>query len=112
MAGAVWATGRIQASAEKNSNAAIQAGQRMLIAMVDQETGLRGYINTDDARFLQPYNEGRRNFDAAITDVNGRIGDATDKRLLGEQVVTARRWQALAETELAGVGAGRRSTIA
>ncbi|GLV54922.1 hypothetical protein KDH_17690 [Dictyobacter sp. S3.2.2.5] len=34
----------------------------LLQAMIDQETGLRGYIATGDASFLQPFNDGQRHF--------------------------------------------------
>jgi diguanylate cyclase (GGDEF)-like protein len=106
MAAAVWGTGRIQASAEENASAAIQAGQQMLIAMIDQETGLRGYINTRDRRFLEPYTNGRRDFDAALTTIGNRGAAAADRQLLREQVAVAREWQALAETELARIDSG------
>jgi hypothetical protein len=48
IAAAVWGVGRSQARADESSTHAISAGQQMLIAMLDQETGLRGYINTHD----------------------------------------------------------------
>jgi CHASE3 domain sensor protein len=37
----------------------------MLIAMLDQETGLRGYVNTHDQRFLEPYRNGRTRLETA-----------------------------------------------
>ena len=37
---------------EKNSDA-------LFSAMIDQETGLRGYITTADPVFLQPFYQGR-----------------------------------------------------
>jgi len=33
--------------------------EELRAAMVDQETGLRGYLLTDDTTFLQPYDDGR-----------------------------------------------------
>lgn len=59
MAVGVWASGRIQQSADDAVTRLVDSGQRMLIAMLDQETGLRGYINTRREAFLQPYERGR-----------------------------------------------------
>src|SRR3954452_22150272 len=79
IAAAVWGVGRIQASADDASTHAISAGQQMLIAMLDQETGLRGYINTRDVRFLDPYRTGRTHLETAIAD-EGRWADNGDDR--------------------------------
>ena len=35
-------------------------------AMIDQETGLRGYVISGNLRFLQPYHSGRNRLDAAL----------------------------------------------
>jgi CHASE3 domain sensor protein len=60
----VWTTGRIQSSAD-DSTRALAAGQAMLTAMLDQETGLRGYINTRSQEFLAPYTRGRADLETA-----------------------------------------------
>jgi CHASE3 domain sensor protein len=65
IAAAVWGVGRIQSSTDDASTHAITAGQQMLIAMLDQETGLRGYVNTHDQRFLEPYRNGRTRLETA-----------------------------------------------
>jgi CHASE3 domain sensor protein len=36
--------------------------QKAMDAMVDQETGVRGYLITGDERFLEPYHRGTRAF--------------------------------------------------
>ena len=47
----------------------MEAGRNALAAMVDQETGLRGYLIVGDKGFLGPYARGQerfaRNFDEA-----------------------------------------------
>jgi len=111
MAVAVWTTGRIQASAERNANSEIQAGERMLIAMLDQETGLRGYLLTRDPSFLQPYRLGRANFDAALAAAGQHPGDAADRGRLARQERIARQWQGLAESEIGRSGAARAVSI-
>lgn len=111
IAAAVWGVGRIQASADDSATRAIDAGQQMLIAMLDQETGLRGYINTHDQAFLDPYRRGRTQFEAAIAGARQYATDGIDERLIGRQVSIARRWQALAEDQVTAVDAGGRPTI-
>jgi diguanylate cyclase (GGDEF)-like protein len=111
IAAAVWGVGRIQSSADDYSTHAITAGQQMLIAMLDQETGLRGYINTRDQRFLEPYRSGRTRLEAAIAAERRYATDSNDRPLIGAQVATARRWQRLAEAEIGKVNTGGRATI-
>ncbi|MBP7335333.1 CHASE3 domain-containing protein [Niveispirillum sp.] len=47
--------------------------RQLTAAKVDQETGLRGYMLTADTSFLEPYNDGLRNFDTSFA----RISDLT-----------------------------------
>lgn len=51
----------------------------MLSSMIDQETGLRGYITTDNPTFLAPYNTGR----AAYLSSFQQFKDATNDREFG-----------------------------
>ena len=112
IAAAVWGVGRIQSSTDDASTRAIAAGDKMLIAMLDQETGLRGYINTHDLRFLEPYRVGRTHLETAIAEEKQNARDENDGGLVGAQVNAARRWQRLAEIEVASVLAGKQARIA
>jgi diguanylate cyclase (GGDEF)-like protein len=109
IAAAVWGVGKVQSSADDSSTHAINAGDRMLIAMLDQETGLRGYINTRDARFLEPYRTGRTHLETAIADEQRYARGRKDKPRIAAQISIARQWQRLAETEIAAVLAGKRA---
>src|SRR5689334_11452482 len=109
---AVWGVGRIQSSADDTSTHAMNAGEQMLIAMLDQETGLRGYINTRDQRFLEPYRGGRSRLETAIADQRRFASEASDEPLIAAEVTAARRWQRLAETEVMAVEAGKQSHTA
>src|SRR5260221_5625050 len=100
MAATVWLTSRIQATADSDSAATLGAGKQMLVAMLDQETGLRGYINTRLPEFLAPYRGGRQSLDAALVVARQHATDNTDTRLIGAQVQAARAWQVLAEQQL------------
>ncbi|MDR7036497.1 methyl-accepting chemotaxis protein [Methylobacterium sp. BE186] len=63
-------------------------------AMVNQETGLRGYLITGRTSSLEPYQSGRPALDVAITRLGTLIGgDAEASRLLADAVSAARTWQ-------------------
>jgi diguanylate cyclase (GGDEF)-like protein len=111
IAAAVWGVGRIQASADDSSTRAIAAGQGMLIAMLDQETGLRGYVNTRVQEFLEPYRRGRESLDLELAIARRYSTDKQDERGVTIQMNFARRWQALAELELTQIDRGRGATI-
>ena len=68
----------------------------MLTAMLDQETGLRGYLGTSRATFLEPYNEGRRSFDRIVAEQRDAAGGDDAERAFEQSVVAARSWQQLA----------------
>jgi diguanylate cyclase (GGDEF)-like protein len=112
IAAAVWGVGRIQSSADESSTHAITAGQQMLIAMLDQETGLRGFINTRDRRFLEPYLSGRSRVETAISYARRYATDRDDRGLVGTQVAFVRRWQGLAESQISEISAGLHPTVA
>jgi diguanylate cyclase (GGDEF)-like protein len=70
--------------------------------MLDQETGLRGYLLTGREAFLDPYASGEREFDAALkTSRAEAAGDPEAQTQIDAQEKTARTWQALAEHQLA-----------
>jgi diguanylate cyclase (GGDEF)-like protein len=104
----VWGTGRIQSSADDYSTRSLAAGQDMLIAMLDQETGLRGYINTRRQAFLAPYRHGLADFARAAAEAHRYSTDKQDAERIRAQAVTADQWQALAGPEIAAVAAGQK----
>ncbi|MCJ2019566.1 methyl-accepting chemotaxis protein, partial [Methylobacterium sp. E-065] len=63
-------------------------------AMLNQETGLRGYLLTGRESSLEPYRWGRPALDETITRLQTLIGDdAQRSRLLVDAVTAARTWQ-------------------
>jgi len=52
---AVFATATIEGRSAVHAAQQQAAGQRLLTAMLDQETGARGYFQTGELRFLAPY---------------------------------------------------------
>jgi diguanylate cyclase (GGDEF)-like protein len=75
----------------------------LLTAMLDQETGVRGFDQTGSDEFLTPFHDGLRAFDAALAAARDRADDDIMRRQLDDQAATARRWQALAEEAIVTV---------
>ena len=68
--------------------------EHALAAMVDQETGLRGFVLSDDPQFLEPYEQGIVRQQDALTDLADRAGDrpsVTDELRRVEDA--ERRWR-------------------
>ncbi len=63
-------------------------------AMLNQETGLRGYLLTGREASLEPYHQGRLALDDAIRRLNTRIGtDTTSTAPLADAIGAAQAWQ-------------------
>jgi diguanylate cyclase (GGDEF)-like protein len=101
LAGAVYATATVERHDAEHSSAQRDAAQGMLTAMLDQETGARGYFQTRDPEFLEPWYEGAADFarEAALsTSLAG--SDRSLLRQLGEQKSLAASWHALAAADI------------
>lgn|GEM_PF-1385195 len=73
-----------------------------LTAMLDQETGVRGFLNTGHEEFLQPYIAGQANYEQARVAVSRAAGhDPSSARLAKAEDAAARDWQAHAATAIA-----------
>jgi diguanylate cyclase (GGDEF)-like protein len=110
IAGAVWGVAQTQRSAADRAFAESRAGQQMLTAMLDQETGLRGFALSREEEFLEPFVRGDRDFDAAVESARRNL-DARPRAALDEQVTAARQWQALAGYEITRLRADRRAPL-
>ena len=72
----------------------IRAVDAFLIAMLNQETGLRGYLITGRKSSLEPYDAGRPQLDRAIDRLHDLIGDKARQRdRLTSAETAARAWQ-------------------
>ena len=76
---------------------------RLTGAMVDRETGLRGYLVSADQGFLGPYHGGAKAYDEALTRLRGLVADNGEQtRRLDAIDASARRWVGtVAEREIA-----------
>jgi diguanylate cyclase (GGDEF)-like protein len=111
IAAAVWGASQVQRNAADRSFAASRAGQQMLTAMLDQQTGLRGFaLAQEQEDFLEPFLRGQEDFDAAVKDARDSI-DKSERDGLDQQVAAASAWQALAASELTRLRASDRPPL-
>lgn len=62
-----WQSDATQALLLQNEVSTLQG------SMLDQETGLRGYISTDDERFLEPFSQGRHLYNTSLQRLKGHL---------------------------------------
>jgi signal transduction histidine kinase len=75
--------------------------QDVMDAMVDQETGVRGYLIAGDEKFLEPYHIGIDAYTAAIQKAKELTRDnPAQQRRLDELSELAKNWWAIAEREI------------
>jgi diguanylate cyclase (GGDEF)-like protein len=88
-----------------------QVAGDLLTAMLDEETGLRGYSETHERVFLGPYLQGTAQYTAALHRARRLIGAGSPRlgRLLRAQAAQAQRWQKDADDLMAQVAVTRRA---
>jgi diguanylate cyclase (GGDEF)-like protein len=113
---AVWAPAAEQRSSSERSYTLTRDAQQMLTAMIDQETGLRGYLQTGDRRFLEPYRAGRVDVGRVERSLFAEAGgDAQLAGLVARSSQIAASWQDEAQQTVSGVAhrdAAARTTAA
>ncbi len=76
-----------------------------LTAMLDQETGVRGYLYTGDAVFLEPYLSGQANYEQQrLAVTRATAGNAASARLASQEDVAAISWEKWAAEVVAARG--------
>jgi len=101
---AVWAVSETQRSTAERVFDESRAAARMQIAMLDQETGVRGFALTRQRPYLQPFIDGVREFNDASVDARELATDDEQRRSIAKVTRTANRWRALAEQDIGFVG--------
>ena len=72
----------------------IGKAEQMLMAMVNQETGVRGYLVSGDENFLEPYHAGMKTFEEVHADLVVTVSDnPTQLARLEEIKALATTWQ-------------------
>lgn len=116
IAGSVWLAARDERTSVQSAYVKSDRAQSLLVSMLDQETGLRGYVISGRPALLAPFKHGRARF-ASVMGVaiaaSERDGDTGARAALQRQSAIASRWQDLAESEIAMIRdhPGRRVAI-
>ena len=79
----------------------IAHGNNLIKLMIDEETGLRGYLLTRNPVFLEPFNVADQRLDAEFSALFGLIGKSPEQtRLLVELKTAQQDWQREATREI------------
>src|SRR4051812_47450648 len=101
---AVWTTANLQRRAATRGAERVAVAQSLLTAMLDQETGLRGYLLTRDLDFLEPYTGGRDRYMVAARRIDALVaGDSRSEAAEDRADALAARWQRAARVQVARV---------
>ncbi len=84
--------------ADRLQPASVQSRQ-LLVSLVDQQTGQRGFVLTGDEGFLSPYRAGEASFGRTLAQLRGDArGDATLGGALDRVEQAADRWRSVGAT--------------
>jgi diguanylate cyclase (GGDEF)-like protein len=98
---------QVQRNAAVRAAGRTESAQAALTAMLDQETGMRGFLYTGQEEFLEPYISGQiRYSQARILVKAAAVGDAASVKLAAEEDATARIWQTYAAKTIAARSRG------
>jgi diguanylate cyclase (GGDEF)-like protein len=106
---AEYGAGRIERGSAVKAAQRMQESQGLLTAMLDEETGARGYFETGRRAFLAPWYRGGSSFAGALAA--SRRLDTGDSQLVGDldaQAAGAGAWHAMVAAEIAHELAGGR----
>lgn len=94
----------------QDSDEAISQTNLLGRLIIDEESGLRGYVATGDERFLDPYNRAVDDFPGSLVYMNQRKLNADEKKKVAELVADHEVWRdsfaapLIAETRARGGG--------
>jgi diguanylate cyclase (GGDEF)-like protein len=92
-AAAVWAASEAQRSAADRAFNEAAATTGLLTAMLDQETGARGFLLSGRESFLTPYVRGQRELRRAVLRSRPLADQADERAQLRDEVATAGAWR-------------------
>jgi diguanylate cyclase (GGDEF)-like protein len=111
IAGAVWYASGQERQSVTAGDTHTQTASDLLTGMLNQESGLRGYLLTGRTGFLAPYTSGRQEVERALIGVSADPASGTDERTVRDaQVSAVRTWQAAAENQIANSRVGHPTT--
>ena len=97
------------ASADRDRQIQLDAAA-FLTGMLNEETGVRGFINTAQQQFLEPYSLGR----TQVTQAENRLGPEVGPEMraqLGPVVHAASAWQSWADARVTAVSSSGKPSI-
>jgi PAS domain S-box-containing protein len=98
----LYATAHLQRNAALLGAHRQTGSERLLVAMLNEETGARGFFQTGLVAFLQPWTQGTKAFALGLPDVRALVaGNAGLERMLDQQAQVAARWHAVTQTAIA-----------
>src|SRR2546423_388692 len=102
LAGVVYGAAAIQRSTATRAADRVQTAQDLLTGMLDQETGLRGFLLSGRSGFLAPYVAGARRYEEALSLAHAQLaGNRDAARAVARADAIAERWRVLAEYGIA-----------
>lgn len=88
--------GNLQETSEwvKHTQEVIMQGHRLNEAMINMETGMRGFLLTGNTEFLVPYEQGKNEFDTLIVETKHLVSDnPAQVARLAEVHSISRKWR-------------------
>ncbi|CZF80582.1 CHASE3 domain-containing protein [Grimontia marina] len=78
----------------EHTHEVINKAQNLIAAAINMETGMRGYLLAGKEQFLEPYDEGKREFESIVEDLKQKVSDNPRQvSLLQDVEVTIADWQ-------------------
>ena len=92
----------------EHTDQVITLAHRLYQAKVDQETGLRAYLLTNDERFLQPMRDGREHVHNLEAQLERLVSDDPDQQARNEKAMRAyEQWSVFADEAIAMAKTGQ-----
>ena len=109
----VWVSVDRQRDSALRGQRLVEVVDELRLAMVDQETGLRGFVQTREQTFLEPYETGRASWEATVRRARASLaGEDRHLRVLERsQTAAGELWQRDAELLLRRLAADRDAEV-
>ena len=99
--GAVFSAAKIASNSAEHAARQKNASELMLTAMLNQETGARGYFETRARIFLTPFDQGATAFPRALAKARSLAGhDSVLQPALTQQAQVSAAWHAGAQAQI------------
>lgn len=107
IAGGVFSTAQVERNAALLGARRAAASEQLLTSMLNQETGARGFFETRNTVFLQPWAEGAKTFASSLAQLRSLVaGDSTLTAMVDDQARRATSWHAAAAAAVARLRRG------